>query len=138
MSLDQLRPVAEASFEPGLMKRLGIALQRTKDSCEVLRVHRNKRLAHADLNVAMETEAVPGFSRETIEGALDAARDLMNELNLHYKGGPTVYEHTIVQGEAESLLACLRDGLKLRELRRRLHDMTDEEVRRVIMDRRNT
>ena len=93
-----------------MVRQLRLALKKTKESCDVLRVHRNKRLAHADLNVALEGETLPGFSRQTIEDALKELRELMNDLNLHYRGGPTSYEHTIVHGEADSILHCLRDG----------------------------
>jgi hypothetical protein len=133
--LERLRPLAKESGEPLLVSELDEALSKLKDACEVLRKHRHKRIAHLDMDVAMEMMTLPGYSRQTIEDALDAVRRVMNSMNHFYRHGPTVYEATSTLGDGDSLLAIIRDGLRLRKMRRIAHRATERELREQLNDR---
>jgi hypothetical protein len=133
--LDRLKPLAKASGDPKLVAELDSALAKVKTTCSDLREHRNKRIAHLDYNVALETAKLPGFSRQSIGDALKAVRDAMNAINMHFRHGPTMYEAVSMQGDGTSLLACLRDGIRLRRLRRRQHTMSPEEIKLALSQR---
>ncbi|MFV1964327.1 MAG: hypothetical protein ACC628_02805 [Pirellulaceae bacterium] len=61
-----------------------------KSQTSAFRHHRNKRIAHSDLQYAISTtDHLPAFSHESIEYALQTIRDLMNLINVHYRYGET-------------------------------------------------
>jgi hypothetical protein len=138
LTLEQLRPLAEATGSSKVSEHLDKALKELQDSCWALRAHRNKRIAHSDLGVALEKDILPFFSWQGIEHALATLRDAMNAINVHYRLGPTIYEKVATQGDGDALLGVLRDGLRLREIRRHLREMNSDALRTEIMKRRPT
>lgn len=81
---------------------------------------RNRRIAHRDLGLSLGTAAKPlkAASREKIEQALSALRDVLNHIEEVYCNATTTYTHSVTLGDAETLLYVIRDGL-LREQERR-------------------
>ncbi|EMW0566286.1 hypothetical protein AAD033_004697, partial [Vibrio parahaemolyticus] len=63
-----------------LAQVLKAKFQELFDACQKFRVHRNKRIAHADLAHATGSaeEPLPGISRQYVEDALKLLRDFMN------------------------------------------------------------
>jgi len=78
---------------------------------------RNRRLAHRDLNLAIDAPATPlaPASRQDIEDALRALRAVLNHVHEAYLDSTTAYEHSDMIGGGEVLLHVLRDGLKHRK-----------------------
>lgn len=80
---------------------------------------RNKRIAHADLehSLKVEDDPLPGISRDDVERALAALRDVMNTVESHYDGSQTLYEETIVAygADGNALLSVLEKGHKADE-----------------------
>jgi len=84
-------------------------------ACDKFRLLRNKRIAHADLHHSLKItdSPLPGISREDVEQALTAFREVLNAIQSHYLDGMTLYEETIVAYDS--------DGNKLLNLLRRAH-----------------
>jgi Transposase DDE domain len=71
---------------------------RTLDSAvEPLRVHRHKRLTHADLAGALDlqSEVTPGITRRDVQHALDLVTKIMNRVERHFINSETAYELVI-------------------------------------------
>jgi len=61
----------------------------------------------------------------------------MNVIHHHTHGGQMVYEKVLgLHGDGQALIGILREGLRLRKLRRHLHRMSDAELRQAIANRR--
>lgn len=77
---------------------------------------RNRRIAHRDLNLALQRGARPlkPATSENVEHALSALRDVMNGVEMAYCGAHTAYDFSSTPGDAETLLYVLTDGLQLR------------------------
>ena len=116
--LERLKELAGEGDEC-LSQDVDAALASAKTACDVLREHRNKRLAHLDLSASLDTSLLTPFSREVIETALAKVREVLNKLNIHFRHGPTMYENVSMRGDAQCLIECIEDGLKfrLRDLR---------------------
>jgi len=97
-------------------------------ACDAARDWRNRRIAHSDLALAISTSAdrLPDISRGDVEAALAAVRAVLHRVESHYFDSETAYEHFIASGgEADSLVYCLKAGLRAEEKRlERLRDGT--------------
>jgi hypothetical protein len=74
---------------------------------------RNRRIAHYDLRLAQGSTAIslPPASRQNVEEALAAIRDVMNRIDLHYRQSTTAYERSLDIGNGDDLLRCLEEAL---------------------------
>jgi hypothetical protein len=104
----------EATLEPTLRMHLdkyGVA-------CEKIRKRRNKWIAHFDHDTLVNRHAAPpaGPSREEIELALLALRELMNAVQLHFNKSQTAYELIILEADGEHLIAMLKRGIRYQQL----------------------
>lgn len=133
--LNCLKPLAAASGEKQIVAEVGAALASVDKACQVLRKHRNRRLAHLDRGIALGEDTLPGFTLEQIDVAFTMVREAMNALNCYFRGGPTIYDEVGLQGDGRLLLSALQDALRLRELRRREGEMTEEQLRFAIQAR---
>lgn len=78
---------------------------------------RHSLFAHRAYDHASEPDAHPltHASRASVLAALEAARDLMNLLEVYYQGSPTSYEDSLDPlGGAYDLLTCLDRGVQAR------------------------
>ena len=104
-----------------LALRVGKLFNQVKEKTGFAREWRNRRLAHREFPVASQADSrslTPG-SREDIEVALVAIRDVMNCIEVHYMKSSVLYNHGIeVLGGFDTLLRCLEKGVE--EKRRRL------------------
>jgi hypothetical protein len=82
-----------------------------KTIAEPMRRQRNKRLAHRDLNTAINPKEspLPGVSKADIKRFLQGATDLMNMILQHFDDAE-LYFHGPTHGGAESLLFWLNLG----------------------------
>ncbi len=123
LSFEQIQKRVEALGNYELSSQLRKILDDLHDKCKVFRHRRNKRLAHFDLNTALEldTEPLPGVSRQMIEDALRLVREYMNTIGIHYAETQTGYEHPSMSGsDGEALISWLKDGLDFSELAKKL------------------
>lgn len=97
---------------------LDAQLKKIEAATDVLRQHRNKRLAHSDLLRARNkpAELLPGISRQLIEDALAEIRVLLNQINSWYLKCEVAYAHVGLTGDGETLLWWLRMGKRFLEL----------------------
>lgn len=109
----------EDELDLSLSLRLSAKLEEIKKQCIIFREIRNKRLAHNDLKAAQEKcedDHPMMASREHIEIVLKSIRDIMNAVQVHYLGGETLYEHTILGlGDGNRLIFHFEDLKKRRE-----------------------
>jgi hypothetical protein len=98
-----------------------LLLQEAIRKCEFARDWRNRRIAHRNLDHALNEHAVPlvQASRKGVRDALKAIVDLLNYVELKECGSTTFYDGISPRGNAESLLCVLRDGVEADTSRRR-------------------
>jgi len=107
----------DASSE--LISNLKDTLTQIRDSTNPLRDHRDKRVAHTDLEHAKASWAeLPGLSRKTIENALKQIRNFMNTINLNYSNRPTLYENPHVQGGGDAMVRAFKLAARLLDLQK--------------------
>jgi hypothetical protein len=102
--------------------RLEALLGAVRAACAPARDWRNRRIAHKDLGVALATagDPLPGISRQTVEEALSAVRDLLHHIERQYfAGAETYYQELLAIGQAKELLFWLSEGVQAEEERRR-------------------
>jgi hypothetical protein len=105
--------VPDAGLRARAENLLRVVLART----EFARVWRNRRIAHRDLRTyrRQHPTPLPGASRQNVEDALEAMRDLMNTLEYAFENSTTAFEAYIGSGGADWLTACLEIGIRYRE-----------------------
>jgi len=115
--LSQLVEKLDSSSYPDLMGRLKASLGAVDRKCEVFRKKRNRQVAHSDLMAALkvESEPLPGVSREMVEDALKAIRDYMNEFEVYFCKNTMIYEHFIMDSDGETLIWQLKRAADYRE-----------------------
>jgi hypothetical protein len=118
LTLRRLEAELRASGEVELATELAPLLKQFDDSCARLRHRRNKWIAHSDLATKLAARATPlsGPSRNEIEIALAALRNVMNCAQLHYTESQTGYEHFMMDSDGSFLLTTLAEGKRYREL----------------------
>lgn len=116
LSLRRLPPLVEVELRPRTEQLLADCMTK----CTFARDWRMRRIAHSDLELALNAKnAIPLAlaSRKAIKDALRAIAALLNFVQEHYTHSTVMYDvHPL--GNAESLLYVLRDGLQFRTLRR--------------------
>jgi hypothetical protein len=119
LTLQRLPPaVAEAPLR-GTTESL---LQQVLEQTAFARDRRNRRIAHRDLLTArgLHPNPLAQASRQDVENALRAMRELMNVVEMQFENSTTAYEAFIGDGGGDALVAWLRRGL----------DAFDDEQRR--------
>jgi hypothetical protein len=78
---------------------------------------RNRRIAHRDLNVTLESQANPlePASRLKVREAMDAIAAVTQHIDLRVRQNNLIYDWADHPGDALSVLKRLRDGLAWRE-----------------------
>ena len=121
LSLQGLPPLVADEALRGQLESL---LQAAIAACSFARSWRNKRIAHRDLGDALATNAdpLPGVGLSNIEAALLSCRELMNQLDLHYRKATVGYEYSTTGPRgANGLVYYLDRGLRAeREVERRM------------------
>lgn len=98
-----------------LSARVAPLVEAAVSACGFARDLRNRRLAHQDLQLALDSgaEPLPGVSRAQMEEALAAMRAVLNEIEGHYWNSSTAFEHVLApRSDAESLTHYLSEALK--------------------------
>lgn len=100
------------NLQPAAMETLTEAI----DAAAFAREWRNRRIAHRELDLALDRAASPlsPASRATVDGALEAIGAVLNVVSLHYQQTETVFDGVGNMGDATQLLFILRDGVRAR------------------------
>jgi len=91
------------------------------DCAAFAREHRNRKLAHNDLETIKETGAapLPGVSRAAVENIFRRIRDMMNKISSHFLDTTVLYENFIFgPGDADALIRLLNDAEEFRRNRK--------------------
>ncbi len=118
MTLEALHYVLQTAGEVPAANKMNASLQKFAAACVKIRHRRNKWITHFDRSTMLNDDVIPrmGPSREEIESALEALREAMNCISLHYTDTTIGYEHFSMQADGEALIQSLRRGLRYREL----------------------
>lgn len=116
MVLKRVADAVAACGEQALTVTVEIYLNEAVDRCETLREHRHKRLAHADLNVAVYKSPLGTITREMIENALESVRSFINAIGEHFHGSPTDFQTPgALLGEANALIYRFKEAKAYRK-----------------------
>ena len=99
-----------------LALKLDAHLVNARAEYDATRLYRNKRLAHNDLKTILEQDANPlrpatvGDVRKTLR----EAGEFLNLIDLHYRRTTTTFGFQMIEGDADSIVRLIRDGMLLR------------------------
>lgn len=135
---DNLTVMRLASICPNqaMAPRIEELAERAKLATGFARDWRNRKLAHADLALAIGGAATPllGASRKQVADAITAIHGVLNTIGREFLGGEMPNTPPIMgPNGGEELLYLLRDGLEAREARRkriREGGYSTEDIRR--------
>ena len=87
-------------------------------SCSKIRHRRNKWIAHFDRTTMLGSKVNPrqGPSRNEIEVALEALRNFMNCVQLHYLESQTMYSDFVMDSDGEHLIFALKRAVRYKQL----------------------
>jgi len=116
LTLRRLPGLVDAAIKAQTEQLLERCLEKTKFAID----WRHRHLAHFDLALALEKAAQPlaDASRNSVQEAIDAITALLNSVDIHYRKVTVHYAPLTQNGNAESLLYVLKDGLEAEERRR--------------------
>lgn len=80
-----------------------------------VRDHRNKRIAHNDLNHSLDRTAHPlqKATRDKIEACLQSICAVLNKLSTHYRKTTVMYDKIVVNGGSGQLLSRLKKAAQV-------------------------
>ncbi|MBU6509764.1 MAG: hypothetical protein KGQ73_06225 [Gammaproteobacteria bacterium] len=111
-----------AGEDKDLSNKLQSIMTKVQYFAKPFRDRRNQAIAHSDLErkQRLETDPLPGISREMVEKTLEQIRVLMNTYNLHYFRNTTLYEEVILPlgADGDFLSEQLRRAVAFRDLER--------------------
>ncbi|MDM0045712.1 hypothetical protein QTH91_14575 [Variovorax dokdonensis] len=116
MTLEALHQALVSTGEAAAAAKLAACLPAFHAACGKIRHRRNKWIAHFDQATMLSADPRMSASRDEVETALEAVRDAMNAVSVHYADGGIAYEHTALQADGDALIYRLRQGLRYREL----------------------
>jgi AbiU2 len=109
--------------EKNLSEKLESILNAIQQLAKPFRDRRNRGIAHSDLEtkLKLETNPLPGISREMVEKTLEQIRTLMNVYDNYYFKNTTAYEAVILALGSDGDFLCeqLRLATAFRELERK-------------------
>lgn len=128
--ISQLHRRLVRSHHPDLADRLDDLGTVVTNTCVPLRERRNKRVAHSDLQIAVNSNtAIRLVSRQAVEDALEAVRNYVNTFRRYFTGSEMYFQGFELRGDAAYLLHNLKRASEYR----RLED-SDHEFRRHIRE----
>jgi len=115
--------------DENLKSKLNNLLDEIKKTTEFCRDWRNRRIAHRDLELAIEKGINPlkPANRKLVKDALKVLVNFLNEITRHYKDSETMFNIPSIQG-GESLLYVIDNGLRADEERKNRFKSGDYSV----------
>lgn len=132
LTIQRLPPlVADAE----VAQRVKTLTEKAVEASAFCRDWRNRRIAHRDLNLALENGAIPlsPASREKVKLALNAFVDVLNAVTQHYMDSTSFFDVGGHAGGAASLIYVIDDGLRAEAERQARHhggEVRAEDLRR--------
>lgn len=116
-------------------QRVKTLTEKAVEASAFCRDWRNRRIAHRDLNLALENGAIPlsPASREKVKLALNAIVDVLNAVTQPYMDSTNFFDVGGHAGGAVSLIYVIDDGLRAEAERRARHQQDEiraDDVRR--------
>ena len=99
----------DSSKHSDLVSSMTTKLEVLRNQCEPFRYQRNKKIAHTDLDIALEVRRLPAVTRKRIGEALSTLSELMNEFNVYFFDNPTLYEHFWMKADGNTLIQLLQN-----------------------------
>jgi len=116
LSLDRLVKLLseQAICEGGFVRSAEKQLLDIKAQCEPLTRHRNLRVAHKDLNTAINyhENPLPGIGKLQVVQALKSIGDLMNSVQMYFEKCDTKYGCGIQRGTGKDLICLIEQALE--------------------------
>ncbi|MBK8502860.1 MAG: hypothetical protein IPL46_11950 [Saprospiraceae bacterium] len=124
-----LRALPYLIRDESLKKEIELGLEMiVHKAVEFAREWRSKVYAHRDYEIKLGRVTLEeNASKQNIEFALKAIRDLMDKVTLHYENSRTVYQGDAYSGGSNALLFVIQDGLNCREYMRK-KEYAGEEI----------
>lgn len=111
LSIRNLLGKIEANLNDKLLKDLRSKLGKLEAMSRNLRKHRNKRIAHLDLDHAIKVKSLPSVTYGDLGDALELVRSIMQDIWLALFDASVWYDPHIAYGcDGEYLLRILRDA----------------------------
>lgn len=97
--------------------KLNVHLDNAKAAYDATRLYRNKRLAHNDLKTILEQDTNPLLPATVgdVRKTLRETGEFLNLIDLHYRRSTTTFGFAMIEGDVDSIVRLLRDGMLLRE-----------------------
>lgn len=123
-SLGRFKNLSFAALPPllhahsALQQHVEPLVSQCRAAAKFARDHRDKRLAHRDLDHALGRVATPlgGISRRDVEEVLEAFRNVMQPIYNQLLDTTMMYEDVIVRGDADALIVALKRAEKFEQL----------------------
>jgi hypothetical protein len=115
LTLDSLVQAVMALGKTALGTKLEAKLADYRVKLHQIKQHRNKRIAHNDLETKLNGRASPlaEISRKEIQHALSPLREFMDDIEMHFTGSTTAYRQIVLGGrDGDALIGVLRQGLR--------------------------
>lgn len=111
LSLQQLVDTIDEVAYPGLRSKVMDVLAAAKPKFEVARDHRNRRIAHIDLETRLNKHPQPLFdaTKHIIEEALEAIAQVLNTVERHFDS-EIEFSKPLVSNDGKTLLHWLHLG----------------------------
>jgi hypothetical protein len=113
LTIRNLPELVKPEVRVDVQKLVNVALERSA----VCRDHRNRQLAHLDLDLLINQSAksLEAATMKMVDEAIDAIGSVLKEVHLHYVGALSFSRNVGDAGNALSLLRLLQHGLIARE-----------------------
>jgi AbiU2 len=114
LTIRRLEKLVNDQIRPEVSTLIG----RAKDAAKFALDYRNNLIAHRNLALSLHknNQTLPEATREQVEAALGALRDVLNCVEGHYCNAHSIYDSPALH-DARELLYVLRDGIARRKER---------------------
>ncbi|MBA4020280.1 MAG: hypothetical protein C0483_24225 [Pirellula sp.] len=119
LSLARLVDVAIIGKDEETVCKLKADLDRIKVELESLKFHRDKRLAHNDLECRLDKKLAPALPPELFQTALASISEVMNEIGKLLGNNYSIFD-PVMEPDAVSIVMHLEDGLAMSALKQRV------------------
>ena len=112
ITLERLIAEIDGVAEPQLKAKTVQALAALQPRLSAARTHRNRRIAHIDLQTHLGATLVPlpDVTIRDVKQALEGIANLLNGISIHFDGQEFGFAETIDSGDADAMLYGLRKG----------------------------
>ena len=100
-----------------LASELETVLDNARSSEAKARKHRNKMIAHNDLPTHLNhaVSPLPGATVGEMQDLLDLTQAFLNTIDMHYCKNKTLFTRQVLNGDADTMIGFLADGMRYRE-----------------------